>query len=152
MQILFLYLCGMKASESRFCKCMYFSSNALARKIEKLALESWKPVNLSPSHAYLLMMVLDEPGIQPMALVDELQLTPSTITRLIEKLEEKKLVVRTTEGKLTNVYPTPKAKEMQTKLKECSKEFYEKYATALGPDESARLVVSMNKIADKLGK
>lgn len=152
MQILFLYLCGMKASESRFSKCMYFSSNALARKIEKLALESWKPVNLSPSHAYLLMMVLDEPGIQPMALVDELQLTPSTITRLIEKLEEKKLVVRTTEGKLTNVYPTPKAKELQAKLKECSKEFYEKYAAALGPDESARLVVSMNKIADKLGK
>lgn len=131
---------------------MYFSSNALARKIEKLAIESWKPVNLSPSHAYLLLMVLDEPGIQPMALVDELQLTPSTITRLIEKLEEKKMVVRTTEGKLTNVYPTPKAKDLQPKLKECVKEFSEKYATVLGADESARLVVSMNKVADKLGR
>lgn len=75
----------MKSSNSRFNKCLYFSDNALARKVEKLATESWKKINLSPSHAYLLMMVLDEPG----AIAKEMQLTPSTIIRLIEKLEEK---------------------------------------------------------------
>src|SRR4249919_1819869 len=103
----------MKMSESKYSKCMYFSANALARKIEKMALESWKPVNLSPSHAYLLMAVIEEPGIQPGMLAKELQLQPSTITRLIEKLEEKRLVVRTTGGKSTNVYPTPKGKDLQ---------------------------------------
>ena len=93
---------------------MYFSCNAFARKIEKIAIESWKPVGLSPSHAYLLMIVIQEPGMQPGTLADHLQLQPSTITRLIEKLEEKKLVVRTTEGKLTNVYPTPKGSSLKT--------------------------------------
>jgi len=129
---------------------MYFSANALARKIEKLAVDSWKMIGLSPSHAYLLMAVISEPGIQPGGLADELQLTPSTITRLIEKLEEKKLVVRTTEGKLTNVYPTPKAKELQPKMKECSARFYENYAGILGREESHKLVESINKLADKL--
>jgi DNA-binding MarR family transcriptional regulator len=140
----------MKTSESRYCKCMYFSANALARKIEKLAGDCWKKINLSPSHAYLLMVVVEDPGVQPGALADELQLTPSTITRLIEKLEEKKLVVRTTEGKVTNVYPTPKAKELYPKLKECSKHFYEIYSGVLGKEESARLVQNINKLADKL--
>ena len=107
----------MKTSESRYSRCIYFVSNALARKIEKLASESWKPIGLSPSHAYLLMMVLEEPGVQPSAIVHELQLTPSTITRLVEKLEAKKLVVRTTEGKETNIYPTPKAKEYSRNLR-----------------------------------
>ena len=140
----------MKTSESRYCKCMYFSANALARKIEKLAAECWAPVNLSPSHAYLLMIVVQEPGIQPGILSEELQLTPSTITRLIEKLEEKKLVVRTVEGKVTNVYPTPKAKDMLPKLKECVHNFYETYSKILGKEESGRLVQNINKLADKL--
>ncbi|HET9057718.1 MAG TPA: MarR family transcriptional regulator [Chitinophagaceae bacterium] len=129
---------------------MYFSSNALARKMERLATESWKKVDLSPSHAYLLMLVIDEPGIQPSALVEHLLLTPSTITRLIEKLEKKKLVVRTTEGKLTNVYPTPKAKKLLPELHECLNHFYQAYSAILGKEESTRMVSNMNKLVDKL--
>ena len=104
---------------------MYFSSNALARKMEKLANESWKKVDLTASHAYLLMLVIEEQGIQPSALVEQLLLTPSTITRLMEKLEEKKLVIRTTEGKTTIVFPTLKAKKMLPDLKDCLNHFYQ---------------------------
>ena len=140
----------MKAANSKYCQCLYFSSNALARKIEKLANDSWKKVGLTPSHAYLLMLAIEEPGIQPSALVRQLLLTPSTITRLIEKLEEKKLVVRTTEGKLTNGYPTPKARAMLPELKACLERFYQNYSSVIGKEESARLVTNMNKLVDKL--
>lgn len=96
------------------------------------------------------MLAIEEPGIQPTELVKQLLLTPSTITRLIEKLEAKKLAVRTTEGKLTNVYPTPKAKVMMPELKECLNHFYQKYSNALGKEESSKMVQSMNKLIDKL--
>jgi len=129
---------------------MYFSSNALARKIEKLAQESWKAVDLSPSHAYLLMLAIENPGIQPTTLVEQLLLTPSTITRLIEKLEEKKLVVRTNEGKTTSVYPTPRAKQLLPQLEACLEHFYKSYSSVLGKEDSARLVQSMNRVTDKL--
>jgi DNA-binding MarR family transcriptional regulator len=118
--------------------------------MEKLALESWKPVDLSPSHAYLLMMVLDQPGVQPGALAAEMQLTPSTITRLLEKLEEKKLITRSTEGKLTNVFPTSKAKELSGKLKDCVAHFTEAYTSIIGKEEGARMVSYMNKITEQL--
>ena len=140
----------MKSSNSRFNKCLYFSANALARKVEKLAMESWKKIDLAPSHAYLLMLVLDEPGAQPGSIAKETQLTPSTITRLIEKLEEKKLVIRTTEGKVTNVYGTAMAKELHPKMKSCLDDFYKKYVEILGADESVRMVNNMNKLTDKL--
>jgi DNA-binding MarR family transcriptional regulator len=129
---------------------MYFSANALARKMEKLASESWKKVDLSPSHAYLLMIAIEDPGVQPGMLSDELQLTPSTITRLIEKLEEKKLLVRTTAGKVTNVYPTPKGKEMLPRLKECVSHFFNAYSKILGKEESLQLTRNMHKLTDKL--
>lgn len=151
IQIKPFYICtALKTSESKYHRCLYFTSGALARKVEKLAIESWKKVELSPSHAYLLMMVIEEPGLQPGCLAEHLQLTPSTITRLIEKLEEKKLVVRTTEGKITNVYPTPKAKELLPQFKSCVQEFYKSYSSILGKEESDRLVSNMSKVADKL--
>ena len=140
----------MNTSGSRFSQCFYFSSNALARKVERLAQESWKPVGLSPSHGYLLMTVLDEPGIQPGALADHLQLQPSTITRLIEKLEEKRLVVRTTVGKITNVYPTPKAKEIHGRMVACIDHFHSAHAALMSKEEGNRLIQTMNKISDKL--
>jgi DNA-binding MarR family transcriptional regulator len=140
----------MKSSNSRFNKCLYFSTNALARKVEKLAVESWKKIDLAPSHAYLLLMVLENPGMQPGNIAEEMQLTPSTITRLIEKLEEKKLVIRTTEGKLTNVYPTPKGKELLPKMKVCMGDFTKTYMDILGADESLRMVQHINKLTDKL--
>ena len=115
-----------------------------------MAQESWKPVGLSPSHGYLLMAVVDEPGIQPGLLAEHLQLQPSTITRLIEKLEEKKLVVRTTEGKLTNVYPTPKAKEMYGKMQACVANFYAAHTTLLGKEDGKRIVQQIIRLADKL--
>lgn len=140
----------MKTSESKFCGCLYFTTNALARKVEKLAGESWKKIGLAPSHAYLLKLVLEEPGMQAGQLAEQLQLTPSTITRLIEKLEEKKLVTRITEGKTTNVFPTQKAKELKPQMKQCVDEFNEKYSKILGKEESRQLIHNMHIIADKL--
>lgn len=140
----------MKTSESKFCSCLYFTTNALARKVEKLAVESWKKIGLAPSHAYLLKLVIDEPGMQAGILAEQLQLTPSTITRLIEKLEEKKLVTRVTEGKTTNVFPTQKAKEMKIQIKQCIEEFHEKYVKILGKEESKQFIQNMNTMADKL--
>ncbi|MEI6950767.1 MarR family winged helix-turn-helix transcriptional regulator [Paraflavisolibacter sp. H34] len=141
----------MKVTDSKYGQCLYFTSAALARKVEKLALDSWKEVDLPPSIAYLLMAVLEEPGIQPSALAAELHLQPSTITRLIQKLEEKKLAVRTSEGKITHVYPTPKAKELLPRMKVCLQRFYQQYIQLLGEEESGRLVQDMGRLADKLG-
>ena len=140
----------MKTSESKYCNCLYFTANALARKVEKLATESWKKIDLAPSHGYLLILVLEEPGIQAGQIADQMQLTPSTITRLIERLEEKKLVIRATEGKLTNVFPTHKGRDMKPLLKQCIDDFYDKCSKVLGKEESKQLIHTMNIVADKL--
>lgn len=95
-------------------------------------------------------MAIEEPGIQPSSLADNLQLTPSTVSRLLAKLEQRKFIVRTTAGKLTNVYPTPKAKELYPKLKECRNEFYVNYVALIGKEESTKLVQSISRVADKL--
>lgn len=141
----------MKASASKFSDCVYWTSGTLARKINKLAEDAWAPMDLAPGHAYLLSLVLENPGCQPLELSGELHLAPSTITRFIEKLEEKKLVSRVTEGKLTNVFPTAAAKRMKEKMARCRGNFTHAFHSALGKKESELLVAQLVKAADKLG-
>ncbi|NCI45510.1 MarR family winged helix-turn-helix transcriptional regulator [Sediminibacterium soli] len=140
----------MKTSECRYCTCPNFLAGTVARKIEKMAAESWKETGLAPSHAYLLLLTLEEPGIQAGIIAQHLQLTPSTITRLVEKLEERKLVTRVSEGKQTNVFPTQKAREMKPLLKKCSEDFHEKYTELLGKSDSKQFIQYMTRIADRI--
>jgi DNA-binding MarR family transcriptional regulator len=150
IQIYSRILPDMKASESRFAHCLYFTAHALARRVERLALESWKKLNLSPSHAYVLLLVLEQPGIQPTKLSRQLRLEPSTITRLIEKLEDRKLVRRHVQGKTTLVYPATAGRKLQPQLKECLEDFYLRYASILGKAKSERVVKQMGRIIDQL--
>jgi len=95
---------------TRFSACLLFSANALARAITAIGDEEFGRVGLSYSHAYLLSEVINQPGITPSALSDTLYLTPSTITRLVEKLEQKQLVRRESEGIKTLICQPPRVK------------------------------------------
>ena len=75
-----------------FEKCIYFNTNALVRQINKIWDEAFKPFGLSPSHAYVLRVVLDQPGISMKLLSEELELAPSTVTRFVDSLVTKKTI------------------------------------------------------------
>ena len=129
---------------------MYWASAALARKMNKLAEDAWSPIGLAPGQAYLLSLILDQPGRQPLDLSEELHLAPSTITRFIEKLEENKLVIRIAEGKTTSVYPTQKAKGMIGEINSCRANFKQSIQGVCTVEETESLVKSMLQVADKL--
>ena len=57
-------------------------------------------------------MVLEISRTQPDSIANHLQISPSTVTRLIEKLKEKQLVIRTAEGRQTSLFLTIVAKQL----------------------------------------
>jgi DNA-binding MarR family transcriptional regulator len=99
----------MQDKSAKYCGCLYFASNALARNITRLAEEAYAPTGLAPSHAMLLMAVIDQPGINPTEIAEIMLLKPSTVTRLVEKLEQKGLATRQSNGKFTEITPPKKA-------------------------------------------
>ncbi len=140
----------MQDKSAKFCGCLYFASNALARNITRLAEEAYAPTGLAPSHAMLLMAVIDQPGINPTAIAEIMLLKPSTLTRLIEKLEQKGLVERRPNGKFIEVYPTESGNGLNMKIKAAWMDLYRNYTDLLGEEAGAQLAGAAYMSAKKL--
>jgi len=132
-----------------FEKCLYFNSNALARTVSRIWTEAYHQYNLSPPHAFLLRVVLAKPGLFPRELADELNLSRSTITRFLDSLEKRDLLVRKTtnkDGRELRVYPTKAAKEIHKKLDDIGGTLTKLMAEMFGKDELSQIVVKLREM------
>ena len=82
---------------------LYYTTTAFSRCISSIAENAFMDLGLTPSDAYLIMVVNEKPNVQPTEISEKILLAPSTITRMIEKLEKRSIVTRTQEGKYTYV-------------------------------------------------
>jgi MarR family transcriptional regulator, organic hydroperoxide resistance regulator len=142
----------MEKKESKYCQCLYYSANALARIMTRVADEEFASLGITPSYAFLIMTVNSKPGIQPGEISIEMQLTPSTVTRLIEKMEHKGLLERKSNGKFTQVYTTPKGEEIIPGIKACWMNLYKRYSGVLGEEDAGRLTSMIYDAVKKLDK
>lgn len=136
-----------------FEKCIYFNTNALVRQINKIWDEAFKPFGLSPSHAYVLRVVLEQPGISMKRLSKELELAPSTVTRFVDSLINKKLLQRETDDddkRGAKIYPTSSAIKIHKNLEQTGKELYTQMNKIIGKNTFSQLVSDIRDIREKL--
>lgn len=116
----------------------------------KIADEEFKSTGISTSYAFVLMTVNEKPGIQPMEISQQMMLTPSTVTRLVDKLESKKYLRREYEGKQVKVFPTEKSLVIDKKLRDSWLNLFKKYSDILGENVSIALTTDISKAVEKL--
>ncbi|GAB2555329.1 MarR family winged helix-turn-helix transcriptional regulator [Spirosoma aerophilum] len=138
-------------SVTRFSACLLFSANALSRAITAIGDEEFGRFGMCYSHAYMLCEVVGQPGITPSELSETLYLTPSTITRLVEKLEQKHLVRRESEGKKTLIYPTSEGIALQPEIAEAWDRVGKHYSQLIGENDVCKLTHQVFKAAQALG-
>ena len=127
--------------------CLYFTSNTLARVIAQMAEEEFMATGLSPTYAFLLMLVNEKAGVTPMELAGKLNLAPSTVTRLVDKLVAKGFVTRRSEGKNSYVHPTGRSMELQKEIEVAWKSLHSRYSKILGSKEGD----AISKLIDEAG-
>jgi DNA-binding MarR family transcriptional regulator len=129
----------MKKPSLYLQNCLFFTANALARSITRMAEKAFRDTGLSPSLAFAVMLVNDQPGITVKELAEHLHLAPSTLTRFTDKLVYQDLVERKQEGKLTRVYPTDRAREVQAVIEKAWTRLHEDYSAVLGREAGDNL-------------
>jgi len=124
----------MAKSSDLVHQCLYFTAATLGRAVSRLAEEAFRPTGLSPSHAFALMLAAEEPGIGPCALAERLALAPSTVSRFVDQLAAKGLLVRTAEGRLARLSATPAGLARLKGIEQAWKRLHRAYSRILGPD------------------
>ncbi len=136
-----------------FDRCLYFNVNALARVVNKQWTKAFAEFDLSPAHGYMLRAILSEPGITQKQLGNELKLEKSTITRFVDALQKKQLIVRKStdeDGRSCFIHPTRKAIAMQQSLENRGNELYQKMVETIGHDQLSNIVKQLKKSEKKL--
>ncbi len=133
----------MKEKDLDFSNCLYFSSNSLSRIMTRMADEEFAVTGLSSSYAFLLMAVIHKPGIRPKHISRQILLNPSTITRLIEKMEARKLLKRKAVGRNTEVYPTRASIKLEPAIKQAWKNLNLRYSNILGSKQAESLTTAI---------
>ncbi len=96
----------MVKSKSVLHHCLYFTANSLARVVTRMAEEEFGRTGLSPFHAFLMMLVNDNPGTGQKKLCAQLHLAPSTVTRFVDAQVYKRYLIRRSKSKATSVNAT----------------------------------------------
>jgi DNA-binding MarR family transcriptional regulator len=101
------------------------------------------PTGLSPSHAFLMMLAIETPGITQKELSHALHLAPSTVTRFIDTLVNRGYLERKAHGKSVCVFPTEDGLALGDAIAHAWHSLYERYCRLLGPqagDDLARRI------------
>ncbi len=136
-----------------FEECLYFNSNALARTVSRIWADAYSQFDLSPPHAFLLRVVLAKPGLLPRELAEELNLSRSTITRFLDSLEQRDLLIRkptAEDGRELQVYPTSTAKAMHKKLDSTGENLTKLMGKIMGKEEVSQTVAKLRKLQKTL--
>ena len=133
-----------------FERCLYFNLNALTRKVNKIWDQTFSDLGLSPAHAYLLRVVLANPGISQQQIATELKLEKSTITRFVEVLENKGYLQRYKSGREQFVHPTDTAKKAHDQLERQGEQLYQQMTSKLGNKSLVQLVEELRETTGKL--
>lgn len=137
-----------------FERCLYFNVNALSRAVNQIWEDAFAEFDLSPSHAYLLRLVLSSPGLTPKQISQELKLEKSTITRFLDALTKKGFIRRQNsssgDARELGIYPTRKAEKITTQLEEKGNKLYQTMIDTIGKNELTDLVKQLRKTESNL--
>lgn len=97
---------------------IFFLTSALYRELARKADEVFTTMGVSYSHALILLIIQREPEIQPGSLAEKMYLKPSTITRLVQKLETRQLVTKKSKGRATSIVCTSEGEKLASAIEE----------------------------------
>lgn len=136
-----------------FDHCLYFTTTALARVLERHWTRAFKPFGLTPSQGFMLRVALAKPGLLQSRLADEMVISRPTATRTLDGLQKLGLLERRatgTDGRESAIYPTDTAIALQHTLNAASGQVTASLKKKLGADVFTTAVDQVRAVRNAL--
>lgn len=129
--------------DEAFSDCLYFTANALSRCISKMADEAFMQTGLSPSYAFLMMIVCRKQSVTIGEAARILRLDSSTVTRFVDKLVAKNYLMKKSQGRSTQVTATKEGMALLPLIETSWDTFHVNYEQVLGETIATEIVAGI---------
>lgn len=139
--------------QAMFDHCLYFNTTSLARRLEREWTEAFAMFELSPPQAFMLRVILANPGLRQRELADELSIARPTATRALDFLQTKGLIERRGrdgDGREVCIVPTKDAFAIHAALNKASGAVTSKLKSLLGDAEFGETVSKIRGVRSAL--
>ncbi len=136
-----------------FDHCLYFNTNALARRLEREWAAAFEPYDMTPPQAFMLRAVLDNPGLAQRELAASLVISRPTATRALDGLAAKGLIERRAsdqDGREYFIHATARARVMHAGLNEASGKVTRRLKKLLGEAAFVETVEKVRRVSGAL--
>lgn len=131
-----------------FDRCLYFNTTALARTLEREWAKAFKPFGLTPSQAFMLRAIVEQPGLLQSELADALVISRPTATRTLDGLQKLDLIERWStdrDGRESSIHPSAAARELIKRVGTVSSDITRRIKRKLG---TAHFDETVSKVKD----
>jgi len=125
--------------------CLFFNISTLNRQITKIWEDEFKQLGLSPSHGYVLTAIFEKPEISHKELSELMELDPSTMTRFLDKLVAKRLVIKSSKWKGATFHLTKEGELLSRKINKSMERLFNKMQSHFGKTEFSELVKCLQR-------
>lgn len=140
----------LKSEQCQLNSCLFFSASKMSRAFKAKAEDIFTQTGMSPSHAFILYIVNLRERVHQKEVGDYLHLTPSTITRFVDKLIQKRLIVKEVNGKNVFLVITEEGKQLQPIILNAVKDLNNVINDMLTEEERKTYIELSNKILNAL--
>jgi DNA-binding MarR family transcriptional regulator len=137
-----------------FDHCLYFNTTALARLLEKEWSAAFADFGLTPPQAFMLRLVLDQPGRSQRELADAMTIARPTATRVLDGLEARQLIQRRAgehDAREQRIHPTARAETIRAALNAASGNVTRRLKQLLGAQVFEQTVGKIRDVRAAIG-
>lgn len=138
-------------TECQLNSSLFFTVSKLSRSFKNKGDEIFLKTGLSPSHAFILYALHTRGTVHQKDMGNFLHLSPSTMTRFIQKLETKGYLEKTSEGKNVYLTLTDVGRQHMPSLIDAWNEVNTLLSSALTEKERATYMKLSHKLLTHLG-
>lgn len=100
-------------------ECAYFTAARYFRKVEQITNRIFEPTRLAPAYAYILLYLEDYPKSSITKIAEDLGYERTSVSRMLNFLQERRLVVFETSGRKKLFYLSSNSSEVLEIANDC---------------------------------
>jgi DNA-binding MarR family transcriptional regulator len=125
----------------------------ISHNFKQIRFSQFEEIGLYPGQPRLLHSLAEKDGISQRALAQQMNITPATLTRMLQRMEKNNLIIRKADEKdqrIILVYMTDTARETLKKLDRINEKTEEDIFGTLNEDDREKLTAYLDLILDRI--